>query len=165
MRSACGILALAALTVSPAALGAAEVISGEAQAVDAGTIEINGERIRLHGIQTPDIDLICDWSGKPVECGAIAKAALMDLITGAPVTCEVTGARVQDTVVAVCQAQGFDVGANMVHTGWAFADREVTDIYLAIEDKAKAGRRGLWRRELAGARADTRAGTGAGTRE
>ncbi len=152
MRCAFGILALAALMASPAAFAGADVISGNAQAVDAGTIEINGERIRLHGIETPDIDLICDWSGKPVECGAIAKAALMDLITGTAVTCELTGARVQDSVVAVCQAQGFDLSANMVHTGWAFANREVTDIYVAIEEKAKAARRGFWRRELTGTR-------------
>lgn len=148
-----GILAFAALLMSPAAFAAAAVISGNARAVDAGTLEINGQRIRLHGIETPDVDLVCDWSGKPVECGAIAKAALMDLITGTPVTCELTGARAQDTVVAVCQAQGFDIGANMVHTGWAFADREVTGNYVAIEEKAKAARRGLWRRELTGARA------------
>lgn len=146
-----GILALATLMMSPAAIAAADVISGNARAIDAGTIEINGERIRLHGIETPDIDFICDWSGKPVGCGAIAKAALTDLITGAPVTCELTAARARDSVVAVCQAQGFDIGANMVYTGWAFADREVTDNYATIEEKAKAAHRGLWRRELTGA--------------
>lgn len=145
-----GIFALAALMVSAAAFSAGDVISGNAQAVNAGTLEINGQRIRLHGIETPDIDFVCDWSGKPVGCGAIAKTALMDLITGTSVTCELTGARAQDTVVAVCQAQGFDIGANMVHTGWAFADRDLTDIYVAIEEKAKAGRRGMWRRELTG---------------
>ncbi len=51
-------------------------------------------------------------------------------------------------IVATCSADGFDIGANMVHTGWALAYRRYSKRYVAIEEKAKAANRGMWRGEF-----------------
>jgi endonuclease YncB( thermonuclease family) len=36
----------------------------------------------------------------------------------------------------------------MVHTGWALAYRRYSKLYVAIEEKAKAAKRGMWRGEF-----------------
>jgi endonuclease YncB( thermonuclease family) len=33
----------------------------------------------------------------------------------------------------------------MMHTGWALADRHLSEKYVKIEDKAREANRGLWR--------------------
>ncbi len=61
-----------ALTLLPA-LALAE-IAGPATVVDGDTIEINGERIRLHGIDAPESDQLCRLGGAPWRCsGARSK--------------------------------------------------------------------------------------------
>ncbi len=47
-------------------------------------------------------------------------------------------------IVATCLADGFDMSRNMVHTGWALADRQTGARYLATQEKAREAKRGLW---------------------
>lgn len=120
--------------------------SGQAQALDARTLEIDGNIIRIFGIEAPALDQTCTWSDKVINCGPIARSALMDLITGASVDCTVIEDRADNhPIIATCQVDGFDLGRNMVHTGWALADRNVAANYIETEDKARAAKRGLWR--------------------
>ena len=74
-----------------------------------------------------------------------AFAPLMDLLAGASVQCRPTKKYLNGCAIAYCRADGFDLSANMVHTGWALAAPEASSRYTTIEDKAKAGKRGLWR--------------------
>ena len=82
---------------------------------------------------------------KTVRCGVIAGDAMRDLITGATVTCMQQDIDRYGRVVAICYADGFDIGKNMVHTGWAIAYRRYSKKYVPIEDKARAAKRGMWR--------------------
>lgn len=51
--------------------------------------------------------------------------------------------------VAVCFASdGFDIGRNLVHTGWALAYRQYSMDYVDTEDNAREAKRGLWRGEF-----------------
>ena len=69
----------------------------------------------------------------------------MDLVAGTEVTCEAAPGDGAAPLVARCRAGGFDLSANMVHTGWALADRAAGTAFVVIEKKARAAGRGLWR--------------------
>ena len=63
-------------------------ITGKPRIIGGDTIEVAGERIRLHGIDAPEIKQTCKWPGKTIPCGRLATLALMDLTVGAEVTCK-----------------------------------------------------------------------------
>ena len=69
------VLAILALTF-PAY---ADVI-GEARVIDGDTIEVQGQRIRLHGIDAPESRQLCRLDGEPWRCGKEAAAALAEKI-------------------------------------------------------------------------------------
>ncbi len=70
----CIFLATATIALLP--VGALADIAGVASVVDADTLEIHGQRIRLHGIDAPESDQRCQRpdgasvpeSGDPVRC-------------------------------------------------------------------------------------------------
>lgn len=131
---------LLAVLCAGLALGAraegVRVVSGD-------RLEVDGQPYRLWGIDAPETGQHCLWPNKVIDCGRIAATALMDLVTGARVRCrERPGA---GAGVATCEADGFDIGNNMVHTGWALAVRGASAAYAATERDARAAGRGLWR--------------------
>ena len=133
---------VASIGVSPA--GAAE-IRGPATVIDGQTLQIDGQLIRLHGVTAPGIARHCPWRGKSISCGLVAKTALMDLTAGNELRCRVRPSAVKGgPIVAVCFAKGFDIGRNLVHTGWVRADRAHSLDYAATENKARRAGRGLW---------------------
>lgn len=125
----------------------ADVISGPATVLDGDTIEVDGRMIRLEGIDAPELGQTCIRFEKEVDCGVIARAALLDLVTAVEVICEPRGQDHDELMTAFCTADGFDVGGNMVYTGWALPVPGWT-AYDAIKDGAIEDRRGLWATEF-----------------
>ena len=120
-------------------------LEGDARVLDSSHLELDGKPIRLYGIAAPHLKQTCEWPNKTVACGQIARTAMMDLIAGAKVVCREKADTHFEETVAVCYAGGFDIGANMVHTGWALADPSIPSDYAAIETNAKKQRHGLWK--------------------
>lgn len=117
-----------------------------AKAITGDRIELAGKQYCLAEIDAPEPAQQCTLAnGKPYNCGRIATTALMDLLAGASVQCTPTKKYLNGCALAYCKADGFDLSANMVHTGWALAAPEARGRYTTIEGKAKAGKRGLWR--------------------
>lgn len=82
--------------------------------------------------------------------GEIARLALMDLLADATVVCRPAGGAedADGGRTALCVADGFDLSANMVHTGWALADPSAGGDYAEIEARARAAARGVWKGEF-----------------
>ncbi len=76
-----------ALLVTPALAG----VAGIASVIDGDTIEVHGQRIRLHGIDAPESRQLCRRDGTPWQCGKDAANALASKIARRPVTCEDLG--------------------------------------------------------------------------
>lgn len=134
-----------ALVLILAASALAEDITGPARVIDGDTVEIGGRRIHLFGIDAPELGQTCEWPGKTIPCGEVARTGLMDLMAGAEVVCKTRDEVPEGGWTGTCRADGFDVGRNMVHTGWALAERRLGTGYEATEEKAKIAKRGLWR--------------------
>jgi endonuclease YncB( thermonuclease family) len=115
-----------------------------ARVIDGDTIDLLGQRIRLHGIDTPEAKQTCQRDGGAWLCGAAATIALRKLIGGAQVTCAQRDKDRYGRVVAVCHANGKDLNAAMVLSGMALAYRKYSDDYIGQEASAKAAGRGLW---------------------
>ncbi len=137
------ITALALILLLPGS--ALAEITGRVNAIEGDVVEISGERVRLFGIDAPEPEQSCTIFGNSIDCGHIAKTALMDLTAGAQVVCRPTGKKRRGLLVATCFVDGFDISENMVHTGWALADPEDGSRYLAKQREAKRAKRGLWR--------------------
>lgn len=135
--------ALAVALASPHAL--ARELAGEAQVIDGDTLEVAGERVRLYGIDAQETDQICtDGEGRPWACGVAAGEALRALTQGREVVCVVTGRDRYKRALALCQANGEDLGARLVRDGLALAYRRYSGLYLTPEADARAAGRGLW---------------------
>lgn len=119
--------------------------SGNARVIDGDTIDIGGSRIRLHGIDAPESGQACTIGTRRWNCGLQATAALRGLIGGRPVHCTVSGRDRYGREIGVCSVSGTDINAWMVSGGWALAYRRYSRDYIRREDRARAGRLGIWR--------------------
>ncbi len=72
------------LLATPALADVADVAS----VIDGDTLEIHGQRIRLHGIDAPESRQLCRLDGEPWQCGKDAANALAEKLARRPVTCE-----------------------------------------------------------------------------
>ena len=96
-------------------------VAGVASVIDGDTMEIHGQRIRLHGIDAPESRQLCRLDGKSWQCGEVAADALADKIARRSVTCEDLGRDRYDRVIARCTVAGEEMGAAPRRRGFPFA--------------------------------------------
>ena len=139
------VMVLAAF-VGGSPLSAAE-FSGTPLVIDARTLQVAGERLQLFGIDTPDPGQPCHWPNKDIDCGHISMTGLLDLVAASEVVCKtISGADTgQGARLARCSAGGFDVGANMVYTGWALPIPGDPAGYGPKAETARKRRHGMWK--------------------
>ncbi len=138
------LIAVLFLIVTPALAD----VAGTASVIDGDTIEVHGQRIRLHGIDAPESRQLCRRDGKPWQCGKDAANALAEKIARRPVTCEDLGRDRYKRIIARCTVAGEDINAWMVSEGWALAYRRYSLDYADTEADAQAARRGIWAGEF-----------------
>ena len=115
--------------------------TGMAKAADGDSLRLQDDRIRLLGIDAPELDQVC-WTADGAEwpCGRAARAELARLVAAGPVDCQPEGKDKYGRTLARCDVAGADLGAAMVGAGLALS----TDGYGAAERQAKSDRLGLW---------------------
>src|SRR5918998_3445139 len=62
-------------------------VAGAARVVDGDTLEVRGEKLRLQGIDAPELAQTCEAKGQPVPCGRLAAEHLDDLIGERTLSC------------------------------------------------------------------------------
>ena len=159
LRRYFGFLALAALIIGATAFAPwssqntsapLPVAGGFVQVIDGDTLRAGGERIRLTGIDAPELSQTCrDAQSREWPCGRAAKTRLIDLVSRGGVACTARGHDRYSRTLAVCSAGGIaDLGAALVREGYAVNYDRYTSDYAGAEREARAARRGVWQGEF-----------------
>ena len=124
-------------------------ITGKPRVIDGDTIHIGDTKIRLHGIDAPEMKQTCRTSkGKEQMCGVLAKQALERLVKGQDVTCKGDTRDRYKRLIAVCYVGQLNINEQMIADGWALAYRRYSTDYVRAETLAKSRREGMWRTEF-----------------
>jgi endonuclease YncB( thermonuclease family) len=135
------LIAIALFVATPSM--ASEIV-GTATVVDGDTIEIQGQRIRLHGIDAPERGQLCKRNGSLYRCGQAAALALADMVGQAVIRCQPNGVDRYKRIIGVCFKGDQDLNRWMVRNGWAVAYRRYSQDYVPDELTATATRIGVW---------------------
>jgi len=142
-----GVLALGVVAAIPARdTVAREALSGVPRVVDGDTVDIRGERVRLEGIDAPEISQTCprrlfgSWA-----CGKAAAKELERLIGGRRLTCDSRGTDRYGRMLGICYVDGRDINKEMVREGYAWAFVKYSTSYVHEETEARQERVGIWR--------------------
>jgi len=134
------ILVLGLLALAPALFAAEPGV----WVIDGDTLDVQGVRIRLFGIDAPEARQTCDRNGAAWRCGQWSARVLADAVDAGRVTCKAVDIDKYKRTVAICHAGGQDLGQHMVQAGAARAYARYSDRYLGDEATAKANRSGIW---------------------
>ncbi|MCE2920360.1 MAG: thermonuclease family protein [bacterium] len=120
------------------------LLQGEARAIDGDTLQVGDTRLRLHGIDAPELRQTCeDSSGEAWACGRRAASELA-AVAGGEVHCISRERDRYQRLVATCWAAGRDVGQSLVAHGWAVAYRRFSVDYISDENLARYLAQGMW---------------------
>lgn len=117
---------------------------------DGDSLRAGKIRLRLHGLDAPEKDQICqDHRGHDYPCGQEALAYLQQLVPiGAAVRCAIKDVDRYGRLIAACRLasapEKTSINAKMVDAGWALAYRRYSQDYIEEERAAKSAKRGLW---------------------
>ena len=126
---------------------AAQDLVGMATAVNADHIMIGETTFALYGIDAPEPDQAdaCFAGRRYYGCYDNALRQLQILLSFGPIECNyVESPALLGVPYMTCGAFGEDIAEEMVLSGFAFAFREQSDLYVEAEAIAEAARDGLW---------------------
>ncbi|MBB4187565.1 endonuclease YncB(thermonuclease family) [Sinorhizobium terangae] len=115
-------------------------LQGAATASDGDSLRLNGRRIRLEGIDAPEIGQTCRRGETTWDCGGEARERLTTLIRGHATACRLHGHDRYGRDLGVCEAGQRDLGREMVISGYAVSYGR----YQSEEDAAREERVGIW---------------------
>jgi len=129
-----------------AVLAQVKVIAGKPEVTDGDSLRIHDERIRILGIDAPELGQDCfDETGGAVKCGILSRQHMSHLIDGRSVSCRWLERDKYHRVLGHChvaKSDGtlLDLNRAMVEDGWAFSYSS----YPQEEKQARANKRGMW---------------------
>lgn len=113
---------------------------------DGDSLRAGEIRIRLHGIDAPEMKQICEGAdGGSYHCGMASRDHLIALLQPpTELRCQTITKDRYGRFVMRCFKAGIDINAAMVRDGWAVAYRRYSKDYIADENHAKALNNGLF---------------------
>ncbi len=122
-----------------------QIKSQEIKFVDGDTINMNGEKIRFTGIDTPELKQTCIKEGVKELCGITAKQILIDKIGNNKVVCINEGKDQYKRTLAECFVNDKSLSSYLVRSGYAFAYRRYSNKFIEDEDYARINKIGMWK--------------------
>ncbi len=118
-------------------------LSGTARAVDGDTLRLGAERVRLHGLDAPELQQSCrDGADLSWDCGIEARRRLAELLAVGEARCELRDRDRYGRLVATCRVDGRDVAEPLLEEGLAVADGPLG--YEGLASRARRAGRGIW---------------------
>ena len=127
------------------------VVRGPARVIDGDTLDVAGERVRLEGIDAPEIKQSCPLAGQPNgtwPAGRVAAKALRGWVRDREVACRQTGRDRYGRMLGRCRAGGIDLNAAMIRHGLAWAFLKYSQTFAAQERTARAAALGYGRHRV-----------------
>jgi endonuclease YncB( thermonuclease family) len=123
----------------------ANTIKGKAKIIDGDTIHIGINKIRLHGIDAPEINQSCIYNDEEWQCGKESRLSLKELINNQIVVCESKSVDKYKRFIAICFANRMNLNKMMVKQGWAIAYKYYSLDYVNEENIARSKKIGIWK--------------------
>lgn len=151
LRSAGPILLLCFVAAGCAASQGATLSTGAAdytltclaRVIDGDTINLKGMRVRLDGIDAPEMDQDCERGGVAEARGRQSGSFLAALISRDEVSCALHGEGRYGRVLGICQTAETNLNRTVVWAGQAVADTRYSWRYLPAEISARWEGRGF----------------------
>ena len=131
----------------------AEVIEGKALVIDGDTIKINNNKIRLSGIDAPEVKQACNKIfisihffslNKKYPCGKISKNKLKKLLKNEKILCKIENIDRYKRKLATCYKNKLNINSWLVRNGYALAYIKYSKKYILQEKEAERDKLGLW---------------------
>lgn len=125
----------------------ARIVRGPARVVDGDTLDVAGQRVRLEGIDAPEIRQTCPTAGhanRTWPAGRVAAQALAQLVRDRAVTCRQIGRDDYGRMLGRCHAGGTDLNAALIRRGLAWAFVKYSKTFAGDERVARKARLGVW---------------------
>ena len=132
-------------------------ISGIPKIIDGDTVHINEYKIRLKGIDAPEMKQLCKKDyfkfssvigfsfQKNYSCGITAKIKLENKIKNSLIRCVSSSRDRYKRYLATCYKDGVNLNKWMVKNGYAVAYTRYSKQYLIDENFAKDNKLGMWK--------------------
>ena len=116
-------------------------LQGKYKIIDGDSLVVNGQEIRLLGIDAPEYRQTCTFqNGKTYECGKQSRLHLVKLAKSGKLNCTGWEEDKYQRMLAVCKAGDIEVNAQMVKDGWAISYGD----YEGEEAHAREFASGVW---------------------
>ena len=123
-------------------------VLAEVKIIDADTISIKGEKIRLSGIDAPETSQLClNSKEESYTCGRRATQQLIQLIASnqsKSVECKYRGSDKYGRLIGNCWVGGIFINSWLVRNGWAMAYRKYSEEFIEEEMDARKKKVGIW---------------------
>ena len=131
-------------------------IYGIPKIIDGDTVHINNKKIRLEGIDAPEIKQQCQKEflkisaaigfnfRKNYSCGAISRTKLISKINKSKIKCISLSRDRYKRYLATCYKAKTNLNKWMVRNGFAVAYKRYSKDYEGDEDYAKENKLGIW---------------------
>jgi len=131
-------------------------IYGTPKIIDGDTVHINNKKIRLEGIDAPEIKQQCKKHflkisaligfqfNKSYSCGVTSKKKLIDKIDDSKIRCISSSKDRYKRYLATCYKEKINLNKWMVRNGYAVAYKRYSKDYVRDEAYAKENKLGVW---------------------